>query len=175
MGCDVHAVVEYRRHDESWWAGQPVWLPRNYALFSRLAAGVRGWHPRGLDLRNHPKDISAETVGVFTWFVTVGAPGPGVTTGTSVSRAYVEERRAGGWNIREWNEDRVYSPDLHSFSWVTRQELLDAIVDIEFDSLDESDESDGFSVAAQWYAVNSFMHTMETQGHETRLVFGFDS
>src|SRR5947207_1985006 len=62
MGCDIHAVIEYKKLDSYWDFGE-VQIARDYKLFSALAFGDGGitdnlpFPPRGLP-RDHSLLVS---------------------------------------------------------------------------------------------------------------------
>ena len=76
MGCDIHAWVQRRRHDGTYWfdwSGDMSW-GRNYALFARMAgvrncdnspppiAKPRGWPPEG-----SPYDVTDDGLHTPSW------------------------------------------------------------------------------------------------------------
>jgi hypothetical protein len=99
MGCDIHAVIEYRISGDMWFvAGINVEIPRDYRLFAAMA-GVRNYEevipvaaPRGL-----PTDMD-------------GTEG--------------EERAAGGTTAGFF---KALGSDGHTHSWLYTSEFEEAL------------------------------------------------
>lgn len=78
MGCDIHAVVEYRdpRSSNAYrreWGSliKDFWEPRDYQLFGRLA-GVRSSEVPVAPPRGFPADASGDTRERFMYWIAYG-------------------------------------------------------------------------------------------------------
>lgn len=153
MGCDIHAYIEYKKHDRYYSFCGEVDLDRWYYLFGQMASGVRevegDFPPKGF-----PPDAAYQAVSAYTRFV-IGDKEYDGDEFITVTKAqeYVER----GWSA--WfNEHRVTHPDWHTPSWLTTDELKHVRT-----KLDE-----------RYFLLDAVIAAME-QLPEARLVFWFDN
>ena len=184
MGCDIHLRVERRRKVHLYPNGRHEWRDvgfkgefdfRIYGMFSRMA-GVRGngrnkveFEPRGL-----PDDMTNwSTCESFYMRVTNNKEavewGNGYCSTESAER-WVEQ------GYSEWvDEDhrRVTNPNLHSYSWLTTQELRQCFDDC-FKQEDGTIKPHADYV--EWLGLVSLCEGIESTGeYECRVVFAFDN
>lgn len=169
MGCDVHAYLEYSSWDNR--EGEPYWDclvanggSRNYALFG-LLAGVRGSLNPVVEPRGLPE-------GKYSWavaeaeFITI-SDDPRLLD----DEGYCSRETALSWaeHGSEISEDgkKVSHPDHHSHTWLTKDELAEALGRY----ITEVRESYG----VEWTAMLAAMQAIEDTGNKTRLVLWFDN
>jgi hypothetical protein len=166
MGCDIHALIEWRYGQDDYWktlSGKLV-LNRAYEVFSAMA-GVRSYEsapkpvvmPRGL-----PDNLNWATVSVFTGFVTDSKD-------CDRGEWYVSPEKAQEWLTKgitrvygDEKSHRIMNPDLHTLSWLTTAEFQRALYDAQVLSPD-------------YLAALAAMKSLVADGCEVRLVFGFDN
>lgn len=175
MGCDIHAYVEYTKDKKN-----PYWEnltrnfgARNYALFAALA-GVRGeLGPFG------PKGMPEGELGYYTgkdYWVAVAPPhhpewasGEGWTS-IETAQKWVD---GGGCEVR-YKEDgslrSVSNPDYHSHSWLTTDELEQALDHYVSENVYREGKA-----PSDWRALLVAMRSLESDGYLTRIVFWFDN
>lgn len=180
MGCDIHAWIEYRDNTDpeylkeaypwaapdfvpAWQTFAQVHLGRNYEAFTTLA-GVRG--PENLAVvppRGIPDNVSFDVT--QEWYVNISDEGADRDEYNTVS---VET--ASKWHEsydckyllnRAGNPIMVESPDWHTPSWLTADEIERAIKDVDYVTL--------------YKATVATMRALEADKYEARLVFWFDS
>jgi hypothetical protein len=181
MGCDIHAYVEYSDFDTD---RGPYWKnftrntgSRNYVMFGVLA-GVRC-----PDVKLHePKGMTAGSLGYNTaddyWLYVAPASNPEWADRegyTSLERA--EGWVASGYSVADYGGDgklnRVSGPDWHSHSWLTTDELSDALA--HYETVAPKYWPDGASAPPEWRAMLAAMREFEAAGNKTRIVFWFDN
>ena len=131
-------------------------LGRDYSLFSLLAK-VRGDSDEGFDPKGIPKDISWRTEGDYTLPVTDKDDSYGVSK--KVADEWVKTGASTRFNTRGVPE-RVSSPDWHSASWLTADEIKKVLKIYEHTTLK---------------AIYHMMKAYEADKYEARLVFWFDN
>jgi hypothetical protein len=183
MGCDVHMYVEYRKPDRFSANGAKHWQSfggrinpgRDYALFGMLASvrgGVALIEPRGL-----PDDLAYYSQSdARIWISTDGS-----SDESSVSLETALKYEKWGSKLHYDQNGRanfVDHPDWHSHSWLTTDELQQAMKATE--SVDFGEDSD-----PEWryhgecddecYALVASMRELEKRRNEVRVVFWFDN
>ena len=157
MGCDIHAYVEVRSADSTYWQsfGQRVNLGRCYDTFGRMA-GVRGGpalvKPRGL-----PEDVGFDAHADY-WLRITPDGGDGSATPEDAAR-WVKS----GISIYRRGEGApqfVSDPHSHSHSWLSLAEFSAAV---------------GTNGESEYRALLAVMRSLEGDGKATRVVFWFDS
>lgn len=198
MGCDIHTFIEYSdftdQNGEPYWSslGGQINAGRDYTMFG-LLAGVRGgealFSPRGL-----PNGKHSYTVEDYM-HVRIG-------TKEQVENSYeggvVTLETAQGWrgetiiNTLDGKPWKVTNPDLHSHSWLTRNELQLVLARYRLgtsaEELDVTEENraivfeaaaalrgGGERYSASWDAIVAAMSAFEGRGCQTRLIFCFDN
>lgn len=185
MGCDIHLRVEARKKVNPYPNDRHEWYnvgfrgefsSRIYGMFARMA-NVRAYddnykvqfEPRGL-----PDDITNwATCKSFYLFVTdykeQAEWGENYCTKEDAER-WVEE------GCSKWVDEehyRVTDPDLHSYSWLTTQELRQCFDDC-FKQEDGTIKPHADYV--EWLGLVSLCEGIESDGiHECRVVFAFDN
>jgi hypothetical protein len=196
MGCDIHTFIEYADADFTDQDGEPYWScfggqinqGRNYTLFG-LLAGVRGgealFKVRGLPegkLSYQAKDYM--TINIDDEMAKSGAEG----------YASLASAKSWGGTIEYLNNGKPYrteNPDLHSHSWLTRDELQFVLAyyrlgerAAKINVVHEDRTAVMQAVAAlqggeqydsTWDATLAAMNTFEERGAQTRLIFCFDN
>jgi len=187
MGCDIHGYLEYsgipKKEDldkgkKRYWRsmGDQISLNRNYYMFGTLCKGVRG------DLKHTfiPKGIP-EDIGYFAQFDNrlhlTDNPNEG-------GEEYADSKSAKRWveqGISEYLMNRdgkpyaVTHPDWHSHSYLSTAEFKEAFEMYKKNLTNEGDDSEGWGLAATYYAVLGAMEAYETRDMEARFVFWFDN
>ena len=170
MGCDIHAVVEYKEYDSYSDFGE-VNIRRDYELFSALAFGEGGitddlpHPPRGL-----PDDLSLKTHGLFYWdaeelrkfYIEVGDEDADDFQPEEIAKGW------GDWALKEYLETGgLPGPDWHTPSWLNLTELAEALAHAK---LEVGKQSSSFRAVLAAMEVLS-----ESRGPDkVRLVFWFD-
>jgi hypothetical protein len=167
MGCDIHVMLEHRKHGTERWDALSYYAinpGRDYEKFSRLA-GVRGGmmgeyiEPRGL-----PSDPSWQTGNEY-WLFISEEPGNG--------EHYVKPDDANRWvaqgcsvfkNDEEGKPVWVSDPDQHSHTWLTLAEWKKAI---------GKPEQQGWDM--DWHALTAAADYYGENDHDVRFVFWFDN
>lgn len=162
MGCDIHTYIEYKGKGSDKWAsfGGRINPGRYYSVFANLA-GIRcyGEKPPMLIPRGIPSDISWDASS--DWWCLIN------DEYANDDNDYVTTEQAERWSkygskIEERNGKpfRVQGPDWHTPSWVTADELEQAI------------PGEGFY---EYQAILAAMRSFEAQDLDCRLVFWFDN
>ena len=182
MGCDIHLRIERRKRESS--NDRRAWCnvgfrgnfsSRIYGMFARMA-NVRSYcdkykvqfEPRGL-----PEDMTDWcTCECFYMFVTDNEDA------AEWGENYCLRESAEQWvkeGYSEWFGDdhgRVTDPDLHSYSWLTTQELRQCFDDC----FKENGDYKPYSDYVDWLGVVSLCEGIESTGEfECRVVFAFDN
>lgn len=173
MGCDIHLFVEYRKdtYQENYWRsfGGEFRLERHYGVFSSLA-GVRNYgdvikpvvEPRGI-----PRNAGYSCLDEYRYYIT-----DNITEANECNLEKAEQWVNSG--ISEWWDERktfVTDPDAHSGSWLSLQELKEALAI----TWKEDGETKSFRDIEDYNAVIAAMECLESQGMTTRVVFWFDN
>jgi hypothetical protein len=164
MGCDIHAYIEYKakgKGNGNWRSfGGRINPGRNYAIFGRLAQGVRTDGPAVVPLRGFPEDAGFYAKDDALLFVTADGKGDNYCTIEDAQR----------WNPGKYIKihDHVPHPDWHSHSWVSADELDRALGAAYADYPGNFPEP-------EYQAVLVCMRSFEQQGFDSRLVFWFDN
>lgn len=163
MGCDIHGHLEAKTMgDRFHGVAEFSHMTRSYDTFTRLA-GVRdrGLYQPVVTPRGLPPNPSLAVQWDYTLFVKddkdteTGGP-------HSCSRSKAEswvKRGVSEW----WNDDktRVTHPDWHSVSWLTPEELREALLDTS---------------PVDYWALVAAMEELDSRAdHEPRFVFWFDN
>jgi len=82
------------------------------------------------------------------------------STARTACQAYSEMRATKQANNGMGTSTWVTQPDWHSHSWLTTAELIEVI---------------GEDIGPEYKAVIAAMQSLESSGHEARLVFWFDN
>jgi hypothetical protein len=167
MGCDIHAVIEYKKYG-SYWSFAEVNIPRDYALFSAIAFGDGGitdnlpYPPRGI-----PPDHSHKVSELFF-------------TPVEEQKKFSEEieedefepeeiaRAWGDWALAEYvSNGNLPRMDIHTPGWLFLHEIKIALDRAKYD-IDK--------LSPEFCAVLSALQILsETYGNEkVRLIFWFD-
>ena len=103
MGCDIHAVIEYREINTDYWqAGAVLHLGRSYEIFCRVADCGRGGHPPLVANRGLPtglaifNDVREDADHSYTWL-----------TADEFSSAVQQAKEDMGVDAHDWR----YLPD----------------------------------------------------------------
>jgi len=157
MGCDIHTYLEVKHAEgDTWDCEVLIDLGRDYTLFGYLAdvrAAVKGgFTPKGV-----PKDLSWRTESYYGIAVTDGDLSYGVPEKSAEDWV---KRGDSVWLTTRGTHRRVSSPDWHSASWLTADELKQVL-----------DKYDHSTLKATYHMMKSF----EEEGHSARLVFWFDN
>lgn len=168
MGCDIHMYIEYS--DKNPENSKKVWNnfggefgARNYELFCILADGIRGYHPKGLDIKGLPKDGLGDFTNDSLYFII--DPNGGIGTIT-LERAIEYNKLYGSEIINDdsGNPFLVEIPNNHSHSWLTIKEFKKALKIFGLKN-----------VPIEYKAILAAMESIENDGYEVRTVFWFDS
>lgn len=165
MGCDIHAVIEYKRWDSFWSSFGEIDIPRDYELFSAIAFGDGGitddlpYPPRGL-----PSDVSFRTSGLFYMD----------------GQEYIDLMKSHGIEEKidpeimpEWEREKylttgaVIAPDWHTPSWMNLTEFKASL------------EQGGIIPNKQSPEIRATLSAMEVladvyRPENVRLIFWFD-
>lgn len=173
MGCDIHAMVVYRRRGDSYdtFPGTAFNPGRSYTMFGRLA-GVRipelamFGKPRGTRFEGNVNAMPWELAEEITRRVvpdnTEGLTADGLMHSDGRWWA-VSERRSAGWRkIEGASEPLVWHPDYHSHSWLLPSEWRKAV------------EAHG-DAQPGYYAILAAAEAYEARGHEAWIEFWFDN
>lgn len=163
MGCDIHAVVEYRARPAHDW--RPIaneWhLEQNYALFDYLA-GVRGEQPALVPPRGYPADMGIVSRAVFCY--TIGDQ-------TEHRRREVAREEVPAWCANGsvvFDHYWVSDDDLHSPTWLTGPEFLAAL-----DTYTAHADADDLD--AGWIACRAAVAALLDHRLDARVVLAFDN
>lgn len=185
MRCDIHLRIEKRKRVNSYTNGRHKWYSVGfhgefsyciYGMFARMAK-VREYYgnkykvqfkPRGL-----PDDMNYQSTESFYLYVTDNE------VAVNWGEHYCLKKMAEKWvkeGCSEWvdeNHTRITDPDLHSYSWLTTQELRQCFDDC-------FKQKDGMykpnSDYSEWLGLVSLCEGIESDGiHECRVVFAFDN
>ena len=185
MGCDIHLRVEARRkvnpypNDRHEWYNVGIYGEfscRIYGMFARMANVRSGgnsykvqFEPRGL-----PNDMT-DWGTCESFYMHVTNDENAVEWGEN----YCLKERAELWvkkGYSKWVDDyhrRVTDPDLHSYSWLTTQELRQCFDDC---FKQEDGTYKPYSNYVKWLGLVSLCEGIESDGkHECRVVFAFDN
>lgn len=182
MGCDIHAYLEFTDFTKA--DGEPYWKSftrdggsRNYVMFGVLA-GVRVPDAQLFE----PKGMPTGELGYYTsddyWTPVAPEKHPEWADGDGwVSLKNAERWVAEGSSIGESDEAgrlrRVSGPDWHSHSWLTADELAQAL-DHYAKVVGEYWPQDT-GAPSEWAAILAAMRSFEASGDQARLVFWFDN
>jgi hypothetical protein len=167
MGCDIHAVIEYKKHD-SYRDFAEVNIPRDYSLFSAIAFGDGGitdnlpYPPRGI-----PADHSIKVSELF--FISV--EGLKKFSEEIAEDAFESEAIAkawGDWALTEYiSNGNLPGVDVHTPGWLLLNEIKATLDKAKYDT---------DKLSPEFCAVLSAMQILsETYGDENvRLIFWFD-
>lgn len=112
MGCDIHVFLEspyWKPEANAWTMDKEIEVNRDYTLFS-LLAGVRGSFDPLVPPRGLPEDLAFETLAQVTDPYTADMA-------ESYGRAL----------LTYGPYQRMYNPDYHTHSWLTKEELLSVL------------------------------------------------
>jgi hypothetical protein len=179
MGCDIHAYIEYRdpktkeipNTPKTWccW-GRRYYVWRNYMMFG-LLAGVRGQAEPVVEPRGIPDGLSWEVMEDATLkIVEDGADLDDNEVHREQANKWLESRYSKPFTQGCWGGEYITDPDWHSFTWLTSEELLEALK--RYETLN----NDGYqSRPTMYYALLGTMKALEAEGFETRLVLWVDN
>ncbi len=182
MGCDIHTYVEF---SDGTLAGKPFWKnftrnggSRNYVLFGVLA-GVRCPDAQLFEPKGMPDDGMGFRTADDYWNHVAPEDHPEWADGDDwVTLAQAERWIESGYSVAERDADgrlrKVSGPDWHSHSWLTADELDQALQHYAAEVSKHWPADDG-SIPAEWQAMLSAMRTFEANGSQTRIVFWFDN
>lgn len=182
MGCDIHTYVEFSEFNQA--DGQPYWQnftrnggSRNYVMFGVLA-GVRVDDAKLFDPKGMPDGDLGYGTSEDYWHCVAPEKHPE----WAGSDGYVDLESAkrwveGGYSVGETDESGrlrlVSGPDWHSHSWLTADELSQALD--HYSRVAPRFWPDSKDVPAEWAAMLAAMRSFEASGKLTRLVFWFDN
>lgn len=173
MGCDIHAYLEFRdpkalnvngEINTAWRGWGAVHLPRNYAIFGRLA-GVRTNATPVVEPRGVPEDMCFWTSGEY--WKPVSDDYAENAESAFVSTARAKEWAEFGSVLRRDDKGTIIGvshPDYHTHSWVTPDEFAKVLGEFK---------PDYWSIS--YWAMLGAMRELEWHGMEVRLVFWFDN
>lgn len=173
MGCDVHAFVEYVDFESE--ENGPYWScltanlgRRDYTFFSLLADCGRGDHRPLVPNRGLPEGPLSHVV-ERAMFCYITDDRELIEYGEGwCSRESAESWGRGIERVNERTE-RTPNPDLHSHTWLTCDELAQAIGKYI------TDVHEDYVYDVEWDACLAAMRALEERGHRTRLVIAFDN
>lgn len=198
MGCDIHAFIEYADFVDK--NGDPFWScfggrynpGRDYTMFGVLA-GVRDdrfqlFEPRGLPDGKR----SYQVEDYMTIWISDERAGNDSSKAVTLATAqkWVDQ---GGQFVFDGGDTpwRVTNPCLHSHSWLTLDEFRHALnyytlggkaAEVDVDPNDRqvviqavAALHGGHRYGVGWGAMLTAMEYFEAQGHQSRLIFCFDS
>lgn len=182
MGCDIHTYVEFATPKTG---DYPVYWQnftrnggnRNYILFGVLA-GVR--YPEAQLFQ--PKGMPEGDYGFWTvedyWLRIPSAAYPELEDSEGyVSLDKAERWIADGSSIGKRDAKgrlfRVSNPDHHTHSWLTTDELAQALDHYKAEA--EKQWPGEADTPPEWLAMLAGMRAFEAAGQMTRLVFWFDN
>lgn len=169
MGCDIHAYVDYEedlvRRDGNRWVSNlgEFHVGRDYLLFGILA-GVRYHEAKLFDPKGLPDQLSYVTNGEATLFVVDHeTEESGCCTRENADRwnaSHEEQKKrwgdkAGIGGYVDAEKTRVYHPDWHSHSWLTTEELKQAIE--KYASFKEPQQKTAERVNGEWVIPEGYM------------------
>ena len=165
MGCDIHAVIEYKRWDSFWSSFGEIDIPRDYDFFSAIAFGDGGitdellYPPRGM-----PSDVSLRTSGLFYM---------DGQEYKDLMKSHGMEEKIDPEIMEEWEKieylssGAVVAPDWHTPSWMNLSEFKASLEQGDITSDKQSPEIRA-TLSAMEILANAY-------GHENvRLIFWFD-
>jgi len=177
MGADIHAYLEYKEKNSSYWSS----MTRNYGsrdyLWFAIVAGVRDYEnnqkfePKGIP----EGPLSSDTHSSYWYYIT--------DKEDEDREGFVSFEKANTWidkkySIGKYADDgkltHVPDPDSHSHSWLTKDELLLAI-----DTYSEKAKGNVFlkgnTIPVEWAAIAAAMVAFEALNYDCRLIFWFDN
>lgn len=182
MGCDIHTYLEYA--DFTTREGEPYWKnftanggSRNYVMFGVLA-GVRVPDAKLFDPKGMPAgNLGYDTATRYWTNVAPEAHPEWADDDDWISLEKAQDWVERGYSVGESDDKgrlrRVSGPDWHSHSWLTADELQQALD--HYKKLAVTYWPNDGEAPAEWAATIAAMRTFEASGKQSRLVFWFDN
>jgi len=165
MGCDIHAVIEYKRWDSFWSSFGEIDIPRDYDFFSAIAFGDGGitdellYPPRGM-----PSDVSLRTSGLFYMD---GQEYKDLMKSHGMEEI-IDPEIMEEWERKEYlSTGAVVAPDWHTPSWMNLSEFKASLEQGDITPDKQSPEIMA-TLSAMEVLANAYGHG------NVRLVFWFD-
>ena len=181
MGCDIHTYVEFSesRDDASvyWNNFTRNGGSRNYIMFGVLA-GVRVPDVQLFEPKGMPEGSLGYRTSEDYWLNVA----PEAHPEWDDDESWVSLDRATAWiesgtSVGDLDDAgrlrRVSGPDWHSHSWLTADELEQALNHYRVVVPKYWPQDDG--VPPEWAAMLASMRSFEASGQQSRLVFWFDN
>lgn len=181
MGCDIHTYVEFGKSRDD---GSVYWNnftrnggSRNYIMFGVLA-GVRVSSVQLFEPKGMPEGSMGLRTSEDYWLHVAPEAHPEWADDDSwVSLDQATRWMENGSSIGEKDDSgrlrRVSGPDWHSHSWLTADELAQALD--HYKSVAAKHWPDDADVPPEWAATLASMRSFEAAGQQSRLVFWFDN
>lgn len=185
MGCDIHLRIEKRKrvnphpNDKHLWHNVGIYgefSSRIYGMFARMAnvRAYRDSYKVQFEPRGFPDDMTDwATRESFYLRVTDNE------AAEYWGKRYCLKENAERWveeGYSKWvdeNHTEVTDPDLHSYSWLTTQELRQCFDDCFKQEDGTYKPNSGY---VEWLGVVSLCEGIESDGiYECRVVFAFDN
>ncbi|WP_333571348.1 hypothetical protein [Sphingomonas sp.] len=182
MGCDIHAYIEFAQKPAG--DDRPYWQSftrngggRNYVMFGVLA-GVRVPEAQLFEPKGMPEGQLSSGVSGDHWILVAPEVHPEWADDEGYcSLANAEAWVKNGYSVGENDENRrlrrVSNPDHHSHSWLTADELQQALD--HYGKVIPTFWSSDHEVPAEWQEMFGAMRSFEAADCLTRLVFWFDN
>jgi hypothetical protein len=159
MGCDIHGYIEVK---SEWWDGYQdfadLHLNRNYAIFA-LLAGVRDYEEWGAVIK--PKGFPLDSDNYDYWLWIAEDSESGCCTLENAEKWVAQKHSI--WHPNDEKKIRVSSPDWHTASWLSKEELQKVI------NRYEELVSEQYKLY-QYYAILAVLQAIP----DSRFLFWFD-
>ena len=171
MGCDIHCYIEYahpgQQDEELYWNnfGGRINPGRDYDMFE-IIAGVRG----NMDQLFAPKGLPEGMLGWMTDFDAHMMINDELAMRGSENYVTLQQAESWGGVIRNSDDKpcKVSHPDWHNHSWLTYDELAQAIAHYILNKTE-------WPYSVEWDAILAVMRAFKERDISTRLVFWFDN
>lgn len=174
MGCDVHVYVEYSKDGKHWRNLTDNAGSRNYVMFGILA-GVRVSDAQLFEPKGMPDGALSYATESGYWTNVAPDEHPEYAEWDNwTSRANADRWVSGGYAKYDENKQRVSGPDWHSHSWLTTDEVAQAVERYRKVVGNYWPEESG-SAPTEWVAILGAMRAIEKNGETARVIFWFDN
>lgn len=178
MGCDIHAYIEFYRHDRWHSFGERINPGRNYSMFG-LMAGARSNNLPLFSIRGIPSDISIDVEFDYYKYISnnlsdnYGRSEDGELSLISLEQALKLEKTYGCKIIKrsDGTPDKIANVDWHSASWLNLYEFEKIITTY---NQNFKNGSLYLKLDVRYEAILAAMKTIEND-NLCRLVFWFDN
>lgn len=177
MGCDIHAYVEYSDDGKYWRSLTRNFGSRDYVMFG-VIAGVRYEEAKLFEPKGMPDGPLSYVTEDDYWYRVAPAKNPewaDLDGWTSKERA--QDWVARGISKPEYKGDelsRVTNPDAHSHSWLTADELAQALAHYVTAYSDRWD-AETAKAPTEWLMILAAMQAANAAGAQSRIIFWFDN